>query len=136
MWRESFVEQTMFQPGDDPALQDRVVREMAEASQPMMVTAAEDMFTRDAEAIAALCTVPFLYITGTTPRSDLQQLRDLCPHVVIGQTVGAGHFSQLLVPDQVNAMIGRFLELTFPQSCYRVSTQRRISDRYFAFPET
>jgi pimeloyl-ACP methyl ester carboxylesterase len=31
------------------------------------------------------------------------------PTVVNGWTVGAGHFSQLEVPDQVNAMIEGFL---------------------------
>jgi pimeloyl-ACP methyl ester carboxylesterase len=31
------------------------------------------------------------------------------PNVVNGWTVGAGHFSQLEVPDQVNAMIEAFL---------------------------
>jgi pimeloyl-ACP methyl ester carboxylesterase len=30
----------------------------------------------------------------------------------LGQTVGAGHFIQLEVPDQVNAMIERFLTVT------------------------
>lgn len=107
----SFVEQTMFLPTDDPALKARVIEEMAEAPQHVMVSAAEDMFVRDGPKMASACRVPFLYITGTTPRSDLDQLRELCPQVVIGQTVGAGHFSQLLVPDQINAMIARFLSL-------------------------
>jgi hypothetical protein len=31
---------------------------------------------------------------------------------VTGQTVGAGHFSNRIVPDQVNAMIDRFLAIT------------------------
>jgi len=31
------------------------------------------------------------------------------PNVVNGWTVGAGHFNQLEVPDQVNAMIEGFL---------------------------
>jgi pimeloyl-ACP methyl ester carboxylesterase len=31
---------------------------------------------------------------------------------VVGQTVGSGHFIQLEVPDQVNAMIERFLAIT------------------------
>jgi hypothetical protein len=33
----------------------------------------------------------------------------LCPAITVGQTVGAGHFNQLEVPGQVNAMIERFL---------------------------
>jgi hypothetical protein len=43
------------------------------------------------------------------PSSDLARLRQLCPRVVTGQTVGAGHFHQIEVPEQVNAMIDRFL---------------------------
>ena len=30
----------------------------------------------------------------------------------VGTTVGAGHFQQIEVPDQVNAMIERFLALS------------------------
>ena len=44
--------------------------------------------------------------------SDLDCLRDLCPQLVVGRTVGAGHFNNQLVPDQVNAMIERFLSMT------------------------
>jgi hypothetical protein len=35
-----------------------------------------------------------------------------CPAITIGQAVGSGHFIQLEVPDQVNAMIERFLTIT------------------------
>ncbi len=31
------------------------------------------------------------------------------PQLMLGRTVGAGHFHQLEVPDQVDAMIDRFL---------------------------
>ena len=109
-----FVEQTMFLPSDEPALKARVMDDMESAHQYVMETAALDMFTREAAPIAVACQVPFLYITGTTPRSDLEALRRLCPQVSMGQTVGAGHFSPLLVPDQVNAMIARFLTLVYP----------------------
>ena len=36
-------------------------------------------------------------------------MRELCPTLLTGQTVGSGHFHQLEVPEQVNAMIDRFL---------------------------
>jgi hypothetical protein len=39
-------------------------------------------------------------------------LRELCPQLIAGQTVGAGHFHQLETPEQVNAMIDRFLTVT------------------------
>ena len=34
------------------------------------------------------------------------------PKLVIGRTVGAGHFNMLEVPDQVNPMISRFLQIS------------------------
>jgi hypothetical protein len=37
-------------------------------------------------------------------------LLDLKPDVHIGVTVGAGHFNQLEVPEQVNSMIERFMQ--------------------------
>jgi hypothetical protein len=50
--------------------------------------------------------VPLLVIgSGRVERG----LRDACPGITIGMTVGAGHFNQLEVPDQVNPMIERFL---------------------------
>jgi pimeloyl-ACP methyl ester carboxylesterase len=47
--------------------------------------------------------------------TEMPRLRAVCPHVVTGQTVGAGHFHQLEVPEQVNAMIERFLAVSLPQ---------------------
>lgn len=40
------------------------------------------------------------------------QLRSIKPDLEVGITVGAGHFHQLEVPDQINAMIERFLATT------------------------
>jgi pimeloyl-ACP methyl ester carboxylesterase len=36
------------------------------------------------------------------------------PQVLDGKIVGSGHFCQLEVPEQVKAMIDRFLAITFP----------------------
>ena len=55
--------------------------------------------------------VPVLFIAAHTVAPDIVRFRELCPQLVTGQTVGAGHFNQLLVPDQVNSMIERFLAI-------------------------
>jgi pimeloyl-ACP methyl ester carboxylesterase len=62
--------------------------------------------------VGAFClgTVPVLLLRsslGTAP--DAARLLALKPDLHVGVTVGAGHFHQLEVPDQVNAMIERFL---------------------------
>jgi pimeloyl-ACP methyl ester carboxylesterase len=58
----------------------------------------------------ALCAIPALLLRssfGATP--DAVRLRAIKPDLEVGITVGAGHFHHLEVPEQVNAMIERFL---------------------------
>ncbi len=50
-----------------------------------------------------------LLISSGRHVQDVNRLREFCPQLVFGQTVGAGHFNHLEVPDQVNAMIERFI---------------------------
>jgi pimeloyl-ACP methyl ester carboxylesterase len=60
----------------------------------------------------ALCTVPTLLLLSALGQNpDAVRLRAIKPDLEIGITVGAGHFHQLEVPDQVNAMIERFLQI-------------------------
>jgi pimeloyl-ACP methyl ester carboxylesterase len=60
----------------------------------------------------ARCTVPTLLLRRTlADDSDALRLRAIKPDLEVGITVGAGHFHQLEVPDQVNAMIERFLAI-------------------------
>ena len=59
-------------------------------------------------ALRALA-VPFLYLDHGQPGYDLTEVRRLCPQVASGQTVGAGHWALQDVPEQVNAMIDRFI---------------------------
>jgi hypothetical protein len=59
----------------------------------------------------ARCLLPILLIRahlGEDP--DALRLREIKPNLEVGITVGAGPFHQLEVPEQVNAMIERFLE--------------------------
>jgi pimeloyl-ACP methyl ester carboxylesterase len=55
------------------------------------------------------CDVPFLYLDHGQPGFDLSEVRALCPQLTSGQTVGAGHWALQDVPDQVNAMLERFI---------------------------
>ena len=58
----------------------------------------------------ARCNLPVLLLRAALwERTDALRLLELKPDLEIGITVGAGHFHQLEVPEQVNAMIERFL---------------------------
>jgi pimeloyl-ACP methyl ester carboxylesterase len=105
-----------FAPTDDPRRKAHLLDQMASAPQQVVVSSWDGMFAWDSVSAAAACKVPALYIDTGTPNADLQRLQELCPQLVIGKTVGSGHFLELEVPEQVNAMIDRFLAITAPAS--------------------
>jgi pimeloyl-ACP methyl ester carboxylesterase len=111
-----FVSEVLFLPTDDAERRAQVADQVAATPQHVVVSAMQGLFNCDTEASVGGCTAPTLLIYSAVPPAPLpelvDQLRELCPHVVIGQTVGAGHFNQLEVPEQVNAMIERFMQVS------------------------
>jgi len=71
----------------------------------------ESLVSWDDEAALRECRVPLLYIDAGTPNADLARALELCPGLIIARTIGSGHFSPLVVPEQVNAVLERFLRL-------------------------
>jgi pimeloyl-ACP methyl ester carboxylesterase len=106
-----FMGNMAFLPTDDPHRKARIVEQMASAPQHVMASAFECTFSFDSAAAVSSCTAPALLINAS-PQDDVDRVRELCPHLMIGQTVGAGHFIQLEVPEQVNAMIDRFMQVS------------------------
>lgn len=109
-WRRSFVA-SMFLPSDR-ARRAAIMTGISQAPPDIAAAVMRAMAEFDAGAALAAAAVPVLSIGSATPANKSADLRALCPPIVIGQTVGAGHFLQLEVPDQVNAMIERFLAIT------------------------
>ena len=75
-------------------------------------------------AVAAAMVRAMERFEGATPLDQVQvpllaiyardaeaNLRDSCPTITLGETVGSQHFNQLQVPEQVNLMIERFLAI-------------------------
>jgi pimeloyl-ACP methyl ester carboxylesterase len=69
----------------------------------------ESLVSWDDEAALRKCRVPVLYIDAGTPNADLTRAVELCPGLIIARTIGSGHFSPLVVSEQVNAVLERFL---------------------------
>jgi pimeloyl-ACP methyl ester carboxylesterase len=94
----------------DVELRRWIVESMCSA--PLEVAAAMIRGVNEWDGVAAFesCDVPLLVLRSTPMGSNApERLLARKPDVQIGITVGAGHFHQLEVPEQVNAMIERFL---------------------------
>lgn len=109
-----FIEQAIFLPTDDADVKARVLAVVDRMPQHVMVAEMDELARYDSAAVTAACAVPALLITAAFPLADVARARELCPTLQVGQTVGAGHFHQLLVPQQVNAMLERFLATAAP----------------------
>jgi pimeloyl-ACP methyl ester carboxylesterase len=102
----------------DPTRKDRLLEQICAAHpktpQHVAVSAFLALLSAyDAAPAAQACTAPVAYLSAAVPliemARDLDRLRFLCPQLIVAKTLGAGHFSPLEVPDQINAMIARFL---------------------------
>jgi pimeloyl-ACP methyl ester carboxylesterase len=109
--RRRFVEQ-MFLPTDDAERRAQIVKSMCAAPNDVAISMVQAMAAFDAVAILRGCEVPILVIASAVPTNGSAFLLEANPAITIGQTVGAGHFHQLEVPDQVNLMIERFLTIS------------------------
>jgi pimeloyl-ACP methyl ester carboxylesterase len=108
-WRTTFVE-GMFLP-TDAARRAAIIEQMTRTSPAISAEVMRVMGKFDGAGALAQATVPVLSIGSAVPSNASADLRRLCPAITVGQTVGSGHFNQLEVPDQVNAMIERFLAI-------------------------
>ena len=105
------LEAGFFQSWDDPERRTRIVEAMTAVPQHVVAGAWQGILEWDGAAATAACKVPALYVAAAALRSDLAGMRQLCPQLLTAQIVGAGHFVQLEVPEQVNAMLDRFLRI-------------------------
>lgn len=107
-WRRRFAERIMLPT--DRVRRAEILAGVASSDPAVAAAAMRGMADYDAAAALSAVTVPILVVSAARPE-DMVPVRERCPHLVTGQVVGAGHFLQIEVPDQVNAMIDRFLTL-------------------------
>jgi pimeloyl-ACP methyl ester carboxylesterase len=101
---------SLFIDSDDPARKAELLDRMKRTPQHVAVAAFRaHLLDYDFAVAAAACEVPAAYLGAARPLADVERFGSLCPQLLIGQTLGSGHFSPLEVPDQVNAMIDQFL---------------------------
>ena len=112
----NYVTSSLFIPTDDEERRERILDGMSSAPRHVMISAMEGLRDYDPNVAAGGLAVPGLYVAADElqPRSDMTRFHELFPQMLYGKTVGSGHFCQLEVPEQVNAMIERFLAVALP----------------------
>lgn len=94
----------------DEELAQWIVELMSAVPLPVATAVIRGVSTWNGVGAFGLCTVPALLVrSGLDAEPDALSLRRIKPDLHVGITVGAGHFHQLEVPEQVNAMIERFV---------------------------
>jgi pimeloyl-ACP methyl ester carboxylesterase len=107
----NYAANSLFIPTDDQERKVRILESMSSAPQHVVVSAFEGLRDYDPTEATGGLAIPAVYIAADElqPRSDMTRVHELAPQILYGKTVGSGHFCQLEVPEQVNAMIDRFL---------------------------
>lgn len=104
-----------FGPHDDPARTEWILSQAVRTPPHVTSSVWEQSLTSwDDADVLRRCAIPVLYLDAGTPNADLTRAVRLRSELIIGRTVGSGHFSHLEVPEQVNAMIERFLAVGVP----------------------
>jgi len=107
-----YVRRALFLPTDDANRRERIVAAMGETPQHVVVGALQGMYDFDPGEAVERALPPALFIASNgPPLCELARLAALVPGLMTAQTAGSGHFAPLEVPDQINAMIARFLAL-------------------------
>ncbi|HYM13976.1 MAG TPA: alpha/beta hydrolase [Dehalococcoidia bacterium] len=99
----------MFMPTDDPGRKAAIMAGARSVPQHVVAGEWDAIWSNDWAGDAAACALPIMYVGSHAPVADMTRLREAMPSAILAQTAGAGHFHQLEVPEQVNAMIDRFL---------------------------
>ncbi len=100
-----------FGPYDDPELRDRIIATMCAPARGVAAEAFASVVAWNGAEILPQLTVPVSVSASIGGYTDASPLIPACAQLLTCATVGAGHFIQLEVPNQVNAMLERFLEV-------------------------
>jgi pimeloyl-ACP methyl ester carboxylesterase len=108
-----FIRAALFGPHDDQARATEIVDHMMQVPAAVGVPALASVKAWPSRRRLLDCVQPILcvHLRGGGPTDPTPLVAERAD-VMVGQTVGSGHFIQLEVPDQVHAMMERFLAVT------------------------
>jgi pimeloyl-ACP methyl ester carboxylesterase len=108
---DGMCERLIFLPSDDKTRRANLHSALLQTPQQVLAATWQHFIAYDIAPAASRCKLPLLYIGSVMPFDEVG-MRQLCPQLQVGRCVGTGHFPQLEVPEQVNAMIDKFLSIS------------------------
>lgn len=104
-------------PPTDTVRRDEIIEDFVAVPKEVDVGCSHAMGGFDANAALAALSTPLLVVFATNDAAPAAteappRVTDVYPTALTGTTVGSGHFIQIQVPDQVNAMIERFIAVS------------------------
>lgn len=109
--RRAYIE-ALFLPEDDADARQHTLNVMCAVPARVAAAVLRGLVAWDGVAALRGCRAPVLEVRSAPTGSNApERLLALKPEIEIGVTVGSGHFIQLVVPMQVNAMIERFISI-------------------------
>jgi pimeloyl-ACP methyl ester carboxylesterase len=112
---DGFVRTRLVDPVDGEAFAAEIASTMNAVPSHVFLSMSDTVQQLRSAEMAARCRLPALLVLSRQDFADPAAVDALGPNWHVGRIVGAGHFVQVVVPEQVNPMIDRFLALTLGQ---------------------
>jgi pimeloyl-ACP methyl ester carboxylesterase len=109
----AFVRERLVDPVDGEDLATEIAALMSDVPSHVFISMSDTVQQLRSAEMAARATLPALLVLSRQDFADPAAVAALGPNWHVGRVVGAGHFVQVVAPEQVNPMIDRFLALTF-----------------------
>lgn len=106
-WREALLG---FFPGIAGPAAERVRADISAMPRYYAAPIMRELASSDSAADLAALSCPLMFVDSHVP-ADLGRLRQVHPGAIIEEIPDAGHWPMLTVPDQVNALLDRFLQV-------------------------
>jgi pimeloyl-ACP methyl ester carboxylesterase len=100
----------LFLPSDDPEIRRQILDDSARTPWHVLTSAfAGHILRNDSVADLRRLEAPAAYVGADGLPMEIARIAAINPRVMTARTLGVGHFSPLLAPDQINAMLRTFL---------------------------
>jgi pimeloyl-ACP methyl ester carboxylesterase len=107
---EEFVRTNMFIPSSDPALVDRIARDMTSASPAVGISAGEEEFSHAVQRRASLLTMQIPKVLINSDYTPTDQAATARYGIRVEMMTGVGHFVMLEDPATFNRILGNVVQ--------------------------